>query len=311
MIQVLLTGSTGFVGRKVAARLTQAGYAVRKAVRHRGQGGDVVAVGSIGPETDWRGALDGCTAVVHLAAALPGTGVTKYEFTATNDSGTLRLTEQAKCAGVQSIVSASSVAAISNANLSPMIVSDVSVVAPIADYGRSKLAAEAHVAAFAAAGRAGISLRPPLVYGAEATGNWRLLQKLAATGMPLPFGAVRNRRTMISVDNLADAVVAALRGATPERSGAYAVADSESLSLAEILACLREGMGKPARLVPVPATLMATPLKLAGRGAIAQSLLGDLEIDSSRFRAAFDWSPPENAREAIRRSGREFAAIRR
>jgi len=310
MTQVLLTGSTGFVGRKVAARLTQAGYAVRKAVRHRGQRGDVVAVGSIGPETDWRGALDGCTAVVHLAARTPGRGVQEAEFSSVNDRGTARLAEQADAAGIGTFLLMSSIFALTE-NAHKGVVDDRSASRAVLPYGRSKLAAESHVAAFAAAGRAGISLRPPLVYGAEATGNWRLLQKLAATGMPLPFGAARNRRTMISVDNLADAVVAALRGATPERSGAYAVADSESLSLAEILACLREGMGKPARLVPVPATLMATPLKLAGRGAIAQSLLGDLEIDSSRFRAAFDWSPPENAREAIRRSGREFAAIRR
>lgn len=310
MQKVLLTGSTGFVGRKVAGRLTAAGYTVRKAVRQPSADGDLAVVGSIGPGTDWSAALDGCTALVHLAAAVPNTSKTRYEIEATNDAGTLRLVEQCRNAGVQCLIAASSIATVS-ANATNMIITDQSTMAPVSDYGRSKLAAEAHVAAFADLGRSGIALRPPLVYGAEATGNWALLQKLAATGLPLPFGAARNRRTMISVDNLADAVVAALRGAAPAKSGAYAVADDESLSLADILACLREGMGKPARLVPVPAALIATPLKLAGRGAMAQSLLGSLEIDASRFRTAFDWSPPENARDAIRRSGREFAAIRR
>lgn len=308
MQKVLLTGSTGFIGEKVARRLAEAGYPVRRAVRQPIEAADSVVVGSIGPDTDWSAALDGCSAVIHLAAALPSSQGS--EFWATNDAGTFRLVEQARKADVQRLIAVSSIATVSP-NAAEMIISDQSTMAPISDYGRSKLAAEAHVAAFAGDGRSGISLRPPLVYGAGATGNWGLLQKLAATGLPLPFGAARNRRTMISVDNLADAVVAALRGATPEKSGAYAVADTESLSLAEILSCLREGMGKPARLVPVPQALIATPLKLAGRGAMAQSLLGDLEIDGSRFGAAFDWSPPENAREAIRRSGREFAAIRR
>ncbi|MBL0934431.1 MAG: NAD-dependent epimerase/dehydratase family protein [Rhizobiaceae bacterium] len=310
MQKVLLTGSTGFVGRKVSGRLAAAGYAVRKAVRRPGADGDLAVVGSIGPGTDWSAALDGCAAVVHLAGRTPGGAVSADEFTTVNDQGAARLAEQARQAGVETLVLMSSIFAVTE-NASEAVVDDRSASRAALPYGRSKLAAEAHVAAFAGEGRAGIALRPPLVYGAAATGNWALLQKLAATGLPLPFGAARNRRTMISVDNLADAVVAALRGAAPAKSGAYAVADGESLSLAEILACLCEGMGKPARLVPVPATLMATPLKLAGRGAMAQSLLGNLEVDAARFRTAFDWSPAESAREAIRRSGREFAAIRR
>jgi UDP-glucose 4-epimerase len=310
MQKVLLTGSTGFVGRQVAGRLGAAGYCVRHAVRRDGLDGDTATVGSIGAGTEWRAALDGCSTVIHLAGRTPGGDVSAEEFIEINDRGTARLARQAREAGVETIILMSSIFAITE-NAHNSIVTDDTRSRAVLAYGRSKLAAEAHVAAFAGEGGCGISFRPPLVYGAEAAGNWRLLQKLAATGLPLPFGAVRNRRTMISVDNLADAVMAALRGAAREKSGAYAVADTESLALSDILALLREGMGKPPRLVPLSSSLIAMPLKLAGRGATAQSLLGNLEIDASRFRRVFDWSPPETAREAVRRSGREYAAIRR
>lgn len=310
MQKVLLTGSTGFVGRRVAGKLVDAGYSVRQAVRRDGLGGETAIVGSIGSGTEWKAALDGCSAVIHLAGRTPGGAVPAEEFTETNDRGTARLVRQAREAGVETLILMSSIFAITE-NAHDSIVTDDTRSRATLPYGRSKLAAEAHVAAFADEGGCGISLRPPLVYGAQAAGNWRLLQKLAASGLPLPFGAARNRRTMIAVDNLADAVVAALRGAAPEKGGAYAVADTESVGFADILALLRDGMGKPARLVPLPSVLIATPLKLADRGATAQSLLGNLEIDASRFRRVFDWSPPETARAAIRRSGREFAAIRR
>lgn len=310
MQKVLLTGSTGFVGRQVAGRLSDAGYSVRHAVRRDGLGGDTAMVGSIGAGTEWRAAFDGCSTVIHLAGRTPGGDVSAEDFIEINDRATARLARQAREAGVETVILMSSIFAVTE-NAHNGVVDDRSAPCAALPYGLSKLAAEAHVTAFAGDDRCGISLRPPLVYGAEAVGNWRLLQRLAATSLPLPFGAARNRRTMIAVDNLADAVIAALRGAAPEKSGAYAVADTESVGLADILALLREGMGKQARLVPLPSALIATPLKLAGRGAMAQSLLGNLEIDASRFRQVFDWSPPETAPEAIRRSGREFAAIRR
>lgn len=308
-MKVLVTGSSGFVGRKVAQRLRSAGFSVSRAVRSMDSDGDAVRVGSISGSTDWSEALDGCEAVVHLAARTPGADVTADEFTLVNDLGTARLAEQTRDAGIKKFILMSSIFAVTG-NTSTTIVGDLTPTCPVLPYGRSKLAAEAHVAAFAEGGRSGISLRPPLIYGATAKGNWHLLQKLAATGLPLPLGLAANRRSMISIDNLADAVVAAIRGASSENSGAYAVCDNESVSLAQIIGWLREGMKKPARLVPLPSVLLTVPLILGGRRRIAQSLFGDLEIDGSRFRQAFNWSAPEFARDGILRSGREFCAER-
>jgi UDP-glucose 4-epimerase len=307
MRKVLLTGATGFVGSVVASHLARAGFSLRHARRGAASfENESVAIGSsIGPETDWREALCGCDAVVHLAAQTPGRGIPESMFRDVNDLGTKALAEQAKEAGIRAFILMSSIFAVAE-NSSREAVSDTSSTRPKLPYGLSKLAAESHVAAFATDARIGVSLRPPLVYGANASGNWKILQKIAASDLPLPFGSVRNRRTMVSVDNLADAVVSVLRNATPERSGAYAVADSESVSLARIIRSLREGMGKPARLISFPASTLALPLKALGRGQMAASLFGNLEIDSSRFRETFGWRPVETAAEGIRRSGAGF-----
>ncbi|MCJ8519287.1 UDP-glucose 4-epimerase [Pseudorhizobium tarimense] len=306
MARVLLTGSTGFIGQRVAGTLRSAGFSITRAIRHFDRDEKAIGVGAIGAETDWRRALDGCDAVVHLAARTPAAGVSTDEFTAVNDLGTARLAEQAREAGAKKFILMSSIFAVTG-NSNEHVVNDFSPRSTSLPYGRSKLAAEAHVEAFASDGRTGVSLRPPLVYGATAKGNWNLLQKLAATGLPLPFGLVSNRRSMISVDNLAEAVLVALLRASPECSGAYAVADKESLSLSQIIRYLREGMGKPARLVPVPTSFLAGPLNLTKRGVIAQSLFGTLEVDATRFFQTFGWFPTESACNAVVRSGREFA----
>ena len=179
--------------------------------------------------------------------------------------------------------------------------------APTTPYGRSKLASENHVKVFGGSGRCGIVLRPPVVYGTGAQGNWRLLQRLAASGVPLPFGAVSNRRTLVAAENLADAIVRLVSLPLAElKSGAYMISDNESVSLMEILTWLRTGMAMSPRLIPVPPALLELSLKAVGREKIAKSLLGNLEIDSRLFRETFGWSPAVHPREGITRAGAGF-----
>src|SRR5690606_9962280 len=105
---------------------------------------------------------------------------------------------------------------------------------------------------FAQAGKVGVILRPPLVYGHDAPGNWGKLQRLAASRLPLPFGAVANRRSLCSVGNLCHAIVVATEAALKGTgSGTYEIADRDMVSLTEILTWLRAGMGKPSGLAPV------------------------------------------------------------
>lgn len=302
MATILLTGSTGFVGRHAARHLAARGHQLRLAVRSQGGVPDSVAIGSIDGRTEWGSALRDADAVVHLAGPAHGKVEDERAFFEANDAGTARLAEGCEAAGVTTLVFMSSIAA-REAELQP----DRAL-----PYARSKLAGEAHVRRFGdAGGWAGIALRPPLVYGPDAPGNWAKLMRLAASGLPLPFASVRNARTLCAVETLCDAIAAAVEGGRRgEGSGVYEVADGESVSLAEILDLLRDGMGLPHRLVPTPPSLLAAGLRLAGKGGMAEQLLGDLTVDTAAFCRAFDWTPPTDARAAIAACGKAYMTKR-
>jgi len=303
-MRILVTGSSGFIGRPIIERLASGGHEIVRALRNTASSGpgEVVHIPGIDGTTDWSQALPGCGAVVHLAAQLPARGVPVDAFTETNELGTARLVEQALAADVRTFIYLSSIGAVTGHASAKPVDDSLSTVGPSA-YGRSKRKAEAHVARFAADGRFGISLRPPILYGADAKGNWSLMVKLAASGLPLPFASVRNRRHLMAADNLVDAVCHLLSIApAPQASGAYAIADREALGLADILGLIRAELGQPPRLWPVPPAMLASGLRMLGRGFMAESLFGDLEIDSSRFCETFNWQPPVPAAEAMRRA---------
>jgi UDP-glucose 4-epimerase len=310
MKKILVTGSSGFVGRAVVRRLEADGFHVVKAVRAPSGDANEAVFGSLSATTEWAPHLEGCDTVVHLAAQVPGGGTSDRDFIEINELATARLAEESLSAGVKMLVFMSSIFAVAeNSHDGP--VNDATPARPQLPYGRSKLAAEQQIAAFASPKHTGISLRAPMVYGAKAKGNWRFLQKIAAGPAPLPFSLVDNRRTLVSIDNLADAIARTCHRGRPIDSGTYAVGDMQSVSLPEIIRQLRGGMGRPARLVPVPSSLMIAGMKLAGRGQMAESLFSNLEVDSSRFREVFDWQPPETAQKGIRKSGAGFIGASR
>jgi UDP-glucose 4-epimerase len=305
--RILVTGASGFVGGLLVQRLGDAGFALSLAGRTAkasSAGMRHFAVGEIGPLTEWRPALEDCDTVVHLAAQVPLPGVPDDAFSEVNDRGTARLVEQAEASGVKLFILMSSVFAVAD-NATEVPVSEKTRPTPTTPYGRSKLAAESHMHRFEGPGRSAIVLRPPIVYGSGAQGNWRLLQRLAATGLPLPFGSVNNRRTLIAAENLADAIfhVVSSHGTG---SGTYMVSDEQSVSLREIITWLRSGMGMAPRLLPVPPASLTFLLRALGREKIAKSLLGDLQVDSSLFRETFGWAPKVHPREGIIRSGAGF-----
>jgi len=302
MARILVTGASGFIGRHLVRVLQERGHEITEAGRRqRGTKRRFVMISDIGPATDWSSALIDIDAVVHLAGLAHREDAREAEFFAVNDEGTRALAAACEAAGIQVLVALSSIAAREteqnpqNANA----------------YGRSKLASEAHVRRFAERGGIGIALRPPLVYGPDAPGNWQKLQHLAAKRLPLPFGAVRNRRSMCSVGNLCDALVTALEaGLNGVGGGTYEIADREVVSLSQILCWLREGMERPAWLLPVPHGLLDAVARLSGRQKLKAALLDDLTLDPSAFIRVFAWSPPETAEEAIRHSGRCFISAR-
>lgn len=298
MAKILVTGASGFVGRHLVPALASAGHEVLEAGRTRRHRTSIhVPLSDIGPQTDWSGKLDGIDAVVHLAG-LAHRKAPDEQFFAVNDHGARRLVEASRSAGVPIFILLSSIAA-RKAEQSPEEANA---------YGRSKLAGERHVLyAMEKGALTGIILRPPMIYGHDAPGNWLRLQRLAASGLPLPFGRVHNRRSYCSIDNLCSAILAAVHAGMQGRGGGiYEIADAERVSLSAVIAWLREGMERRAGLLPMPVPLLRAMLAVLGRKKLIESLLEDLLLDPAPFMRTFGWTQPEKAEEAIRKSGRLF-----
>ncbi len=299
MSRVLVTGATGFVGRGLVERCLADGIALRAALRApRNLPFETVIVGEIGPDTDWRAALQGVDVIVHLAGrahVINRETDALAQFRRVNVAGTGRLAAQAEAAGVRRFVLISSVKAAADTSTKPLIETDPAM--PGTPYGISKLEGEAALAATARRMDT-VILRPPLVYGPDVAANFRALLKLVDSGWPLPMSAVRNRRSLIARDNLVDAIVTALF-APQAAGGVFYVSDGPPLSTPALIAALAKAIGKPARVFPMPPGLLRRAASLLGRADAADSLLGSLEIDDTAFRAATGWQPPVTQQDAF------------
>lgn len=297
---ILLTGASGFVGRHVAAALREAGYAVRAAVRDAGRappGTEPFLIGDLAAPVDWGPALEGVDAVVHGAGiAHVGPDVPEARYQAVNTDATLALADAA-AGRVRRFVFLSSVRAQCGAS-SPVTVRDDDAPAPGDAYGRSKLAAERGLAE---RGIDHVSLRPVLVYGKGVAGNMGALVRLARLPLPLPFGGLGARRSLLAVENLADAIVHVLAAPAP-LSGPMLVADAEPVSLPEIVAALRAGMGRRPGLVGVDERWIAGMLRLAGRQDMLERLAGSLVVEPGRL-TRLGWRPALPTVEGLRRLG--------
>ena len=284
--RVVVTGATGFVGSHLCAVLRAAGYEVAALGR--------AETGELGPGTDWSPWLDdGVDCVFHLAgrahvmrdtAASPAAA-----YDAVNRGATDALARQAAAAGVRRIVYMSSVKALTEAG------ADVPADAPARpedDYGRSKLAAE--LALRAVPRLEHVILRPPLVYGPGVKGNFIRLIRLVDRGVPLPLASVRNRRSMISLTNLCDAVIHAAHCAP----GLYCPTDAVALSTPDLIRTIAAAFGKKAALFPFPPALLAAAGALTGKGGLVRRLTGTLTVTG----APPGWQPPETPDRGIRRT---------
>jgi nucleoside-diphosphate-sugar epimerase len=303
-MRVLVTGASGFVGSAVLPALRAKGHMVRAAVRREADcdADEQVRVGDLSPDADWRDAVRGIDAVVHLAARVHVMHDTSpdplAEFRRSNVEGTLALARAAAAAGAKRMVFLSSIKVNGEATTDrPFTERDAP--APKDPYGVSKAEAEAGLARVATeSGLELVVLRPPLVYGPGVRANFLRLVRLADRGAPLPFGAVDNRRSMVFVGNLADAIVRCVEH--PAAAGrTFLVSDGEDLSTSDLIARLAKALGKRATLVPVPPALMRAAARLLGKSAEADRLLGSLRIDSSALRASLAWQPPFTVDEGL------------
>ncbi len=298
MKSVLVTGASGFVGRALVPRLRAAGYRVAVSTRDRaaaqGIDADEVHVTTpLGPETDWRPALGSVEAVVHLAARVHVMNETDADalHRQANAEGTLRLAEAAAAAGVRRLVFLSTVKVNGErTGAAPFRESDPP--APADAYARSKWEAETGLAGLSKrTGLEVVVVRPPLVYGPGVGANFLALLKICQARVPLPLAGAANRRSLLFVGNLADAVARCLDD--PAAAGeTYLLRDGEDISTAELVRRAAQALGRPARLFPLPTGVLGLAGGLIGKGAVVGRLLDSLAVDDGKIRRQLGWTPP-------------------
>lgn len=306
-MNVLLTGASGFLGRGLVAQLSQhASIALILALRSRSSDSElpVHVVGGLSADTDWTQAVAGQQVVIHAAARAhimkDEVADPLAEYRRVNVEGTLNLARQAAVAGVKRFIFISSIKVNGESTSlgKPFLASDVP--APEDPYGLSKMEAEQGLLQLA--DETGIELviiRPPLVYGPGVKGNFASMIKLVEKGLPLPLGAIHNRRSLVGIDNLVDLIVRCV-----DHPGAanrvFLAGDGEDLSTTELLRAVGRAMGRPTRLIPVPVAVLQWGATLLGKKAMAQRLLGSLQVDISQTCELLDWKPPYTMEEGLR-----------
>ena len=310
MRRVCVSGANGFIGQALLRSLLDLHHLVIGAVRGTDRtmpesGLPSVAVGDIGDDTNWSAAIAGVDCVIHCAARAhvmhepAGHSLTAYRVV--NVDGSRRLAEQSAAAGVQRLVYLSSIKVNGEQTAlgAPFLFSDAP--APEDAYGISKWEAEQALWDISAkTGLEVVVVRPPLVYGPGVKGNLARLLKLVRSGVPLPLGAVQNKRSLIGLDNLVDLLIRCVYH--PAAAGqTFLVSDGEDLSTPDLLRHMAAAMGRSARLVPVPVPLLRLAGSALGKRAEIDRLVGSLQIDSSHTRQVLGWTPPVSVQEGIRR----------
>jgi nucleoside-diphosphate-sugar epimerase len=266
-----------------------------------------ILVPDIAAEFDRHALVDGVGTVVHLAAIAHRSNPLEGEMRRVNCDAAVRLAEAA--AGlVRRFIFLSSVKVHGEDSGSGAYAED-DALDPQDSYGRSKL--EAERALTETASRNGIELviiRPPLVYGPEVKANFLRLLGWVDSGLPLPFASVRNRRSLIYVGNLVDAI--ARFAEHPGARGPFLVGDEESVSTPELVSRIARVLGRPARLLPAPPALLRVAGVIAGRRDEIRRLTGNLAIDSLRARRLLDWRPPYTLDAGLAQTARWFRSAR-
>lgn len=315
---ILVTGATGYIGARLCADLLARGASVRAPIRRPGAlapqpGLQTFEIGDLtSPLIDLRW-MAGVNAVIHLAGFAHrfkgDSGADADSIHRINVDATTMLAGAAAQAGVQRFVYVSSIK-VNGENSGSGSYRAGDTPQPRDEYGRSKLAAETSLHRIAAeSGMETVIVRPPLVYGPGVKANFLRLLEAVDRGLPLPFSSLQNRRSLVHVGNLADALVAC--ACHPAAAGkTYLVCDGEDVSTAELIHRIAAALGRQARLFPFPVALLRLAARAAGKLAEVERLTGNLVLDGGPIRKELAWQPPFSMKQGLAETAEWFRSLR-
>ncbi|OWM30417.1 NAD-dependent epimerase/dehydratase family protein, partial [Vibrio parahaemolyticus] len=292
---ILVTGATGFVGQNLT-QLNQNFRCVIRAGEHHSFA-DSYTVSTIDASTDWSNCFEGVDAIIHLAGLAHNKSYTDAEYRAVNTDGTLRLALKAAEAGVKRFVFVSSIGVNgTNSYDSAFLPSDVAD--PHNSYAQSKH--EAELGLWDISKQTGLEVvvvRPTLVYGPNAPGNFGMLTKLVNSIPFLPFGLANNRRDFISVGNLVDLLIVCAKHKNAP-GNIFLASESNTISTRDFVNAIAAGQDRKVFQIPIPVSFMRLAGLVIGKSAMIEQLFGNLEVDSSNLKDILNWTPPYSMKDS-------------
>ena len=315
MKRVLVTGANGFVGNRLCRVLHEKGYIIRAAFRQvvptincciR----DRVAIGDISLGTNWEKSLHNMDCIVHLAARVhvmqDSTIDPLAEYRKINVDATLNLARQAAQTGVRRFIFLSTIKVNGEQTLPGKPFTEKDVPEPRDPYSISKYEAEKQLQELAdETGMEMVIIRPVLVYGPGVKGNFASMMHYLRKGVPLPFGAIHNRRSLVALDNLVDLIFICIEHSAAANQ-VFLVSDGNDVSTTELFKQMAEALNLSSRLIPIPERLLMLGATILGKQAFALRLLGSLQVDISKAVDLLEWNPPVRMKEALRETARHF-----
>lgn len=297
-MRVAVTGANGFLGAALSTYLLSKSVSVVKI--QRCSGGDHI-VGDINANTSWSLALEKCDIIIHTAAKAhtPSNGINGLSsFMEVNRDGTLNLARQAAALGVKRFIFISSIG-VHGARTYTQPFDEKSPCLPYSDYTKSKYEAELGLQEVSLeTGMEVVIIRPTLVYGCSAPGNFSRLVSLVKRTPLLPFYLCKNRRSFISVHNLCDFILTCV--VNPDAANhTFVISDGRAVSIRDFTDCIAGALGKKIFQLPIPVPIMLNVAKMLSRSSQAEQLLCDLDVDSSKAKRLLKWTPIETMAVAM------------